>query len=142
MKGILVEFKEFIARGNLIDLAVAVVVGAAFGALVTSFVETLITPIIAAIFGKPDFSALTFTINGSKFLYGSFLNALIAFLSIAAAVFFFVVKPYNALSERMKKGEDATHKQCPECLSEIPAAARKCAFCASVVSPSQPSATG
>lgn len=140
MKGILGEFKEFIARGNLVDLAVAVVIGAAFGALVTSFVETMITPVIAAIFGKPDFSALTFTINGSKFLYGSFLNALIAFLSIAAAVFFFVVKPYNALTERMSKGEDATHKECPECLSEIPVAAKKCAFCTSDV-PLAPVAT-
>ncbi len=131
MKGVFVEFKDFITRGNLIDLAVAVVIGAAFGALVTALVEDLITPIIAAIFGKPDFSSLTFTINGSVFKYGSFLNALIAFLSIAAAIFFFVVKPYNVLMSRISKGEDETHKECPECLSEIPIAARKCAFCTS-----------
>jgi len=133
MKAVFVEFKDFITRGNLIDLAVAVVIGAAFGALVTALVEDLITPIIAAIFGKPDFSDLTFTINGSVFKYGSFLNALIAFLSIAAAIFFFVVKPYNVLMSRISKGEDETHKECPECLSEIPIAARKCAFCTSDV---------
>lgn len=133
MKGVFVEFKDFITRGNLIDLAVAVVIGAAFGALVTALVEDLITPIIAAIFGKPDFSGLTFTINGSVFKYGSFLNALIAFLSIAAAIFFFVVKPYNVLMERVSKGEDETHKECPECLSEIPIGAKKCAFCTSDV---------
>lgn len=94
------EFKEFLMRGNVVDLAVAVVIGAAFGALVTSFVANLITPVIAAIVGKPDFSDLTFSINGSVFRYGSFLNALISFLSIAAAVFFFVVKPMNALQGR------------------------------------------
>lgn len=133
MPSILKEFRDFISRGNLVDLAVAVVLGAAFGALVTALVEDLITPIIAAIFGKPDFSNLTFTINGSKFFYGSFLNALIAFLSVAAAVFFFVVKPYNVLMERIAEGEDDTHKECPQCLSEIPIAAKRCAFCTSEV---------
>lgn len=97
------EFKQFLLRGNVVDLAVAVVIGAAFGALVTSLVENLLTPIIAAIVGKPDFSNLTFTINDSVFRYGSFLNALIAFISIAAAVFFFVVKPLNALQRRRGK---------------------------------------
>src|SRR4051794_41268642 len=102
-KGIATEFKEFVLRGNVVDLAVAVVIGAAFGALVTSLVANIFTPLIAAIFGKPDFSELTFTINGSKFLYGSFINALISFLSISAVIFFFVVKPLNALAARRKR---------------------------------------
>lgn len=129
MTSVLKEFKDFIARGNLIDLAVAVVIGTAFAALVNSLVADLITPIIAAIFGKPDFSGLSFTINGSVFKYGSFINALITFISVAAAIFFFVVKPMNVLQERIKKGEDPTVKDCPECLSEIPAAAKRCAHC-------------
>ena len=131
MKSMLIEFNDFISRGNLVDLAVAVVIGTAFAALVNAFVADLITPIIAAIFGKPDFSELTFTINGSVFKYGSFLNALIAFLSVAAAIFFFVIKPMNLLSERVKRGEDPDVKDCPECLSEIPFAARRCAHCTS-----------
>jgi large conductance mechanosensitive channel len=97
------EFRAFIFRGNVVDLAVAVVIGAAFGALVTALVKDIFTPLIAAIVGEPDFSALTFTINGSKFLYGDFLNALIAFASIAAVVFFFVVKPLNTLAARRKE---------------------------------------
>jgi large conductance mechanosensitive channel len=102
------EFRAFLMRGNIVDLAVAVVIGAAFGALITSLVENLLTPIIAAIIGKPDFSDLTFTINGSVFRYGSFLNALIAFVSIAAAVFFFVVKPLDAFQRArgIEKAED------------------------------------
>lgn len=131
MKSVLIEFKEFISRGNLIDLAVAVVIGTAFAALVNSLVADLLTPVIAAIFGKPDFSDLTFTINGSVFKYGSFLNALIAFLSVAAAIFFFVVKPVNVMTERVKRGEDPDVKDCPECLSEIPYAAKRCAHCTS-----------
>jgi large conductance mechanosensitive channel len=131
MKGVLSEFKEFISRGNLVDLAVAVVIGTAFAALVGSLVADLITPIIAAIFGQPDFSGLTFTINGSVFKYGSFLNALLAFLTVAAAIFFFVVKPMNVWSERAKRGEDPDVKDCPECLSEIPFAAKRCAHCTS-----------
>ena len=99
------EFREFILRGNVVDLAVAVVIGAAFSALVASLVADIFTPLIAAIFGKPDFSALTFTINGSKFSYGNFINALIAFLSVATVIFFFVVKPLNLLHERRKKAE-------------------------------------
>jgi large conductance mechanosensitive channel len=102
---VLQEFKKFLLRGNVVDLAVAVIIGAAFGALVTSIVKDLLTPIIAAIIGKPDFSNLTFTINGSVFRYGSFLNALIAFVSVAAVVFFLVVKPVNVLQERMKRGD-------------------------------------
>jgi len=115
---VLKEFKDFLMRGNVIDLAVAVVLGAAFGAVVTSLVTDLLTPVIAAIFGKPDFSNLTFTINGSVFRYGNFINALIAFISIAAAIFFFVVKPVNALNRRrgIEPGEDKTEV---ELLSEI-----------------------
>lgn len=127
-------FRDFIMRGNVVDLAVAVVIGAAFGAVITSFVTDLLTPLIAAVFGQPDFSGLTFTINNSEFLYGAFINALIAFLLIALAVYFVVVVPMNRLAERRARGEaaaEATSKQCPECLSEIPRPARKCAFCAS-----------
>jgi large conductance mechanosensitive channel len=129
------DFKEFVLRGNVVDLAVAVVLGAAFGTLVAALVEDLLTPVIAAIVGKPDFSSLTFTINGSVFKYGAFLNAAIAFLLIAAAVFFFVVKPVNALMARRKTElpVDPTTRQCPECLSEIPMAARRCAFCTAEV---------
>jgi large conductance mechanosensitive channel len=107
------EFREFILRGNVVDLAVAVVIGAAFGALVTSLVANLFTPLIAAIVGKPDFSDLTFTINSSKFLYGSFINALISFLSIAAVIFFFVVKPLNALAARRKAEEPTPEPEAP-----------------------------
>lgn len=134
MKKIASEFKEFISRGNLVELAVAVVIGTAFAALVASLVADLITPIIAAIFGKPDFSDLTFTINGSVFKYGSFLNALVAFITVAAAIFFFVVKPMNVLTERAKRGEDPAVKDCPECLSEIPFKATRCAHCTSQLS--------
>ena len=129
-------FKKFLLRGNVIDLAVAVVIGAAFGAVVTAFVTDLLTPLIAAIVGKPDFSAYSLTINGSKIAYGSFLNALIAFFLVAVAVYFFMVAPMNAIIARMNRGEtppDPTTKRCPECLSEIPIAARRCAFCTSVV---------
>jgi large conductance mechanosensitive channel len=127
-------FRDFILRGNVVDLAVAVVIGAAFGAVITAFVADIITPLIAAIFGKPDFSQLTFTINNSKFLYGSFINAVISFVLIAAAVYFVIVVPMNKVAERRARGQapaEATTKQCPECLSEIPIAARKCAFCTS-----------
>jgi large conductance mechanosensitive channel len=129
------DFKQFLLRGNVVDLAVAVVIGAAFGALVTALVADFITPIIAAIFGKPDFSNLTFTINSSTFRYGHFLNALFAFLTIAAAVFYFVVVPVNALMKRRRTEPpvDETVRPCPECLSEIPMAARRCAFCTAEV---------
>jgi large conductance mechanosensitive channel len=125
-------FKRFLMRGNVVDLAVAVVIGAAFGAVVTAFVKDLITPLIAAVAGKPDFSALALTINGSRFPVGDFLNALVSFLMVAVAIYFFVVAPMNALAELRKRGEapaDPTTKRCPECLSEIPIAARRCAHC-------------
>lgn len=127
------EFKAFLLRGNVVDLAVGIVIGVAFGALVTALVADLITPLIAAIFGKQDFSALYFTVNGSKFLYGHFLNAVIAFLLIAAAVFYFVVLPVQALIARSRKEPpaDPTTKKCPECLSDIPAEAKRCAYCTS-----------
>ncbi len=129
-------FRQFLLRGNVVDLAVAVVIGAAFGAVVTALVKDLLTPLIAALVGKPDFSAIAFDINGSRFLIGDFINALISFLLIGAAVYFFVVVPVNAFMARRRRGEappDPTSKKCPECLSEIPIAARRCAFCTSVV---------
>jgi large conductance mechanosensitive channel len=129
------DFRDFILRGNVVDLAVAVVIGAAFGAVVTSLVSDLITPLIAAIGGQPDFSALDFTLNSSTFRYGSFINALISFLVIAAAVFFLVVLPVNKLMERYKSKTptEPTTRACPFCLSDIPMAARRCAFCTSEV---------
>ena len=132
MKG----FRTFILRGNVVDLAVGVVMGVAFGTVVTALVKDFLTPLIAAIVGKPDFSALGFEINGTKFPIGDFINALISFLLVAAAVYFFVVLPVNTLMARVKRGEappDPTSKKCPECLSDIPIAARKCAFCTSAV---------
>jgi large conductance mechanosensitive channel len=130
------DFKEFLLRGNLVELAVAVVIGVAFAAVVNALVEDLITPLIAAIGGKQDFSALTFTINDSVFRYGDFLNALLSFLVIAAAVYFLVVKPVNALMARRKTEPpvDETVRECPECLSSIPSAARRCAFCTTQLS--------
>ena len=129
-------FKQFVLRGNVVDLAVAVVIGAAFGAVVTAFVKDLLTPLIAAIVGKPDFSRFRLTLNNSEFLYGDFINAVVAFLLLAAAVYFFVVAPMNAIMARLHRGEappDPSTKKCPECLSEIPIAARRCAHCTSVV---------
>jgi large conductance mechanosensitive channel len=128
-------FKEFILRGNVVDLAVAVVIGAAFGAVVAAFVADVITPLIAAIFGKPDFGSLMFTINHSTFKYGLFINVLIAFVLVAAAVYFAIVVPMNAVAARRAKGEDPTTKECPECLSEIPIGARRCSHCTSELSP-------
>jgi large conductance mechanosensitive channel len=124
-------FKEFLLRGNVVDLAVGVVIGVAFGTVVTAFVKDLITPLIAAIFGKPDFGALTFTVNNSKFTYGDFINALVAFLIVAAVIYFFVVAPYTALLSRYRKEPppDPSIKKCPECLSDIPIEAKRCAFC-------------
>jgi len=136
MKG----FKQFLLRGNVLDLAVAVVIGAAFGAVVTALVKDLVTPVIAAIAGKPDFSTIVFEVNGSKFLLGDFINALLSFLLIGAAVYLFVVLPVNALQERRRRGEasaDPTTKQCPDCLSEVPIAARRCAFCTSALEGAQ-----
>ena len=132
-------FRDFIMRGNVVDLAVAVVIGAAFGAVITAFVADIITPLIAAIFGKPDFSQLTFTINSSTFKYGSFINAVISFLLIALAVYFVIVVPMNKIAERRARGQapaDPTSKQCPECLSEIPIEAKRCAYCTTELTPS------
>lgn len=134
MKG----FKQFMMRGNVVELAVAVVMGGAFGAVVTALVKDLITPLLAAIVGKPDFSKLGFSINGSHFPLGDFINALVSFLLVGCAVYFLVVLPINALTARMHRGEaapDPTTKKCPECLSEVPIAARRCAFCTSTLLP-------
>jgi large conductance mechanosensitive channel len=127
MKG----FKTFLLRGNVVDLAVGVVVGVAFGAVVTAFVKDLVTPLIAAIGGKPDFAGLYFTVNNSKFLYGDFFNALIAFVIVAAVIYYLVVLPFTALvaSSHKEPPADPTTKKCSECLSEIPIDARRCAFC-------------
>lgn len=122
-------YREFISQGNVIDLAVAVVIGAAFGALVASLVADLFTPIIAAIIGEPDFSSLAFTINGAEFTYGNFINALIAFLSVSIAIYFFVVVPMN----HFRADEEETTRECPECLSEIPKKATRCAHCTAQV---------
>jgi large conductance mechanosensitive channel len=129
------DFREFLLRGNLVDMAVGIVVGVAFAALVTAFVADIITPLIAAIGGQPNFNDLSFTINGSHFLYGAFFNALISFLIIAAVIFYLVVKPVNALMARRKTEPpvDTTVRACPECLSEILVAARRCAFCTAEV---------
>ena len=129
-------FREFVLRGNVVDMAVGVVIGAAFGAIVTALVKDLLTPLIAALVGKPDFSGYVFEVNGSKFLYGEFINAVVSFLLIAAAIYYFVVLPVNAVMARVHQNEPAAapdKKQCPECRSDIPIAARKCAYCTSVV---------
>jgi large conductance mechanosensitive channel len=125
------DFREFLLRGNLVDMAVGIVIGIAFAAVVTALVADLVTPLIAAIGGNPDFSNLSFTINKSHFLYGAFINALITFVVIAAVIFYAVVKPVNALMARRKTEPpiDTTTKECPQCLSQIPVGARRCAFC-------------
>jgi large conductance mechanosensitive channel len=128
--------KEFLLRGNVVDLAVGVVVGAAFGGVVSALTKDLLTPLIAAVAGKPDFSAIQFTINGSKFLVGDLINAVVSFLLIGITVYYFVMVPVNALMERTKKippPPDPTTKKCPECCSEIAIAAKRCAFCTSPV---------
>jgi large conductance mechanosensitive channel len=126
-------FKQFLLRGNVVDLAVAVVIGAAFGDVVGALVKDLLTPLIAAIAGQPDFSAIQFTVNGSKFLIGDFVNSVVSFVLVAAAIYFFVVAPMNMVMARrrsMAPPPDPTTKKCLECLSEVPIAARRCAFCA------------
>ena len=129
------DFKQFLLRGNVVDLAVAIVVGSAFVAVVNAFVKDILTPVIAAIAGRHDFSQLDFTIHNSRFLYGDLINFIIAFISIATVVFFFVVVPINHFLARSRKEPppDPTVRKCPECLSEIPAEARRCAFCTSEV---------
>jgi large conductance mechanosensitive channel len=127
-------FRQFVMRGNVLDLAVAVVIGAAFGAVVSALVKDLLTPLIAAIVGKPDFSAISLTINNSQLLIGAFLNEVVSFFLIAAALYFCVVAPVNAIVARRRRGEspaDPTTKKCIECLSEVPIGARRCAFCTS-----------
>jgi large conductance mechanosensitive channel len=126
------DFKKFLFRGNVVDLAVAVVIGTAFTAVVKALVADILTPIIALIFGKPNFEALSFTINGSHFLYGDFINAIITFLTVAAAMFFFVVEPINQLMARRAQ-EDPDTKECPECTSAIPLNARRCPQCTAVL---------
>jgi large conductance mechanosensitive channel len=129
------EFKQFLLRGNVVDLAVGVVVGAAFGTVVTALVSDLLTPLIAAVAKVPDFTGLAFTINGSKFMLGHFINAIVSFVLVAAAIFFFVIKPMNMLVARSHKGApaDPTTKKCKECLSEIPIQAKRCSHCAQIV---------
>lgn len=138
MKG----FKQFLLRGNVVDMAVGVVMGASFGAIVTALVKDLLTPLIAAIIGKPDFSGLLFEVNNSRFMYGDFINAVLSFVLIGAAVYFFVVLPVNALTSRSRREPppDPTTRKCPECLSEIPIAARRCAHCTAAVSDSRTAA--
>lgn len=129
-------FRAFLLRGNVVDLAIAVVIGVAFGAVVTAFVTDLITPLIAAIGGQPNFAGLFFTINKSRFLYGAFINAVISFLIIAAVIYFFVVVPYNRLMERFKPmPTEAPTRDCPFCISNIPAAATRCPFCTAEITP-------
>ena len=128
------EFRSFILRGNVVDLAIAVVIGTAFTAVVTAFVKDLLTPLIAALVGQPNFGGLTFTINNSRFLYGDVINAIIAFLAVAAVIYFLVVVPMNKLAQRRAKpATDVTTRECPECLSTIPKAARRCSFCTAEV---------
>lgn len=131
------ELKQFLLRGNVVDLAVGIVIGAAFAAVVQAAVTDLLTPLVAAIFGQRDFNGLTFTVNGSVFRYGHFLNVLIAFVTVAMVVFFFVVKPINRLMSLAQRREspDPNTRKCPQCLSEIPVDAHRCAFCTSEVAP-------
>jgi len=132
------EFRKFILRGNVVDLAVAVVIGAAFGAVVTSLVKSFVTPLIAAIGGQPDFSSLSFTVNGSRFLYGEFINAVVSFLIISGVVFFFIVVPLNKLMSRMDPEDDVdspAERECPECLSAIPTEAKRCKYCTAASKP-------
>ncbi len=131
MKG----FKDYILRGNVIDLAVAVVIGGAFGAVVTALVKDIVTPLIGAFGGTPDFSSVSFTINNSKFMIGDFINAVISFVTIAAVIYFFVVTPMNKIMEKVKKGQkvDPSTKICPDCLSAVPIGAKRCKYCTSTL---------
>jgi large conductance mechanosensitive channel len=134
-------FKKFLFRGNLVDLAVAVVIGIAFGAVVTALVADIITPIIAAIGGKPNFDNLTFTINNSQFFYGKFINALISFVIIAAVIYFIVVVPMTKIMARTTTDDEITQRECPECLSMIPINAHRCMYCTVEVPPVASTAT-
>ena len=128
-------FKNFILRGNAVDLAVGVVIGASFGTVVTAIVKDLFTPLIGAVAKVPDFSVLNFTINSSKFMVGEFINAVISFLLVAVAIYFFVILPMNAFMERTanKNPKPVTTKKCPECLSDIPVDAKRCAHCGQII---------
>ncbi|MGH2835251.1 MAG: large conductance mechanosensitive channel protein MscL [Solirubrobacteraceae bacterium] len=132
MKGLAADFKDFLMKGNLVSTAVALVIALVFATLVKALVADLITPIIALIFGKPNFGNLSFTINSSHFKYGDFINAAISFVTVAAAVFFFVIKPYENLTKRFEK-EDVSIKHCPECTMEIPTQAKRCPQCTAVL---------
>lgn len=127
-------FRDFVLRGNVVDLAIGVAIGAAFGGVVASFTADVLTPVIGAIVGKPDFSAMVLVLNGSPISVGKFLNALISFLLVAAAVYYFVVLPMNAFTARFKKEAPPDKKKCPECLSDVPLDAKRCAYCGSVFS--------
>ncbi len=130
-------FKSFLMRGNVVDLAVAVIIGGAFGKVVTALTTDFLTTLIGVFGGTPNFKSVVFTINGSKFQIGDFVDAVIAFIMVAATIYFFIVAPMNAFTDRLKRGEvppDPTTKKCPECCSEIPVAARRCAFCTSTLS--------
>mgnify|MGYP001178329396 CR=1 FL=1 len=131
------DFKKFLLRGSVVDLAVGVVMGVAFGTVVSALVKDLLMPLVAALVGKPDFSALSFTLHGSRFPYGDFINAVVAFVLIGGAVYFFVVVPVNALVARSRRQPppDPTTWKCPECLSTIPLGARRCAFCTAALTP-------
>jgi large conductance mechanosensitive channel len=128
-------FKKFLLRGNLIDLAVAVVIGLAFNAVVQALIKDIVTPLIGAIGGKPDFSALSFTVNKSVFEYGSFINVFLAFVIIAAVIYYLVVMPTNRITSLATRHKDATERECPECLSMIPVGARRCMYCTAAVTP-------
>ncbi len=131
-------FRKFLMRGNLIELAVAVVIGVAFNAVIQALISDIITPLIAAIAGKPNFGALTFTINHSKFSYGSFINALLSFVIIAAVVYFLIVSPMARVMARVDRNKEASTRQCPQCLSDIPVGATRCMYCTSEVPPVAP----
>jgi len=128
-------FRKFLMRGNLVELAVAVVIGVAFNAVIQALISDIITPLIAAIAGKPNFGALTFTINHSKFTYGSFINALLSFVIIAAVVYFLIVSPMARVMARVDRNKEASTRQCPQCLSDIPVGATRCMYCTSEVPP-------
>lgn len=131
MKG----FKQFLMRGSVIDLAIAVVIGAAFGIVISAFVKDLLTPLIAAIGGKPDFSSLAFTVNGSQFRYGDFINAVISFILVAGVVYYLVVVPMGRMKKQPESSEVLSTRKCPECLSEVPLQAHRCAHCGQVIEP-------